>query len=193
MSSVACWKIPNCNSHHATSSLQYLLFKTKQNVSVFTNVLAIHSEARQPFVLTNRSDFKRSFPYVKMNLPQFVCTPVFPECNVFHWISRTCLTTLCLLVSSHSFVFAKIVIASAAAAVCCIIIVPLCETTITQTRGARGSQYLCCLSKTQSRVKSATGKCLCHHSPFILVVKNISAWGPFLRFALLLKSFSKCT
>ena len=61
MLSVARWKIPNCNSHHATSSLQYLLFKTKQNVSVFTLGLAIHSEARQPFVLTNRFEMQRQF------------------------------------------------------------------------------------------------------------------------------------
>ena len=122
-----------------------------------------------------------------------LCVHLFPpECKVFHWISRTCLITLCLLVFSHIFVFAKIAIASAAAAVCCIIIAPLCETTIAQTRGG-GSQYLCCLSKTQFRVKSTTGKSLCYNSPLFIVVKNISVWGPFLRFTLLLKSFSKCT
>ena len=80
MLSVACWKIPNCNSHHATSSLQYLLFKTKQNVSVFTNVLAIHSEARQPFVLTNRFEMQTQLSLLDdESVPISVCTPVFPR------------------------------------------------------------------------------------------------------------------
>ena len=123
MSSVVCWKIQNCNSHHSTSS---------QNKA---KCFSFH-QCRRNFLPLSHPSFRgaSSFCFNEqiwvanvafttwLWICPNLCVHLFsPECKVFHWISRTCLTTLCLLVFSHIFVFAKIVIASAAAAVCCII------------------------------------------------------------------------
>ena len=156
MSSVVCWKIPNCNSHHSTS------FQNKAKCFSFLSC-------------------KRSFHYVTMNLSQFVCTPFFPRMqgvslNISHVsnytlpagiFSHLCVCQDCNCISSGSGVLYNHR--------------PSLWNNHRSDKGGGGSQYLCCLSKTQSRVKSTTGKSLCHHSLFIFVVKNISVWGPFFK------------
>ena len=156
MLSVVCWKIPNCNSHHSTSSQN----KAKS--------FSFH-QCRRNFLPLSYPSFRgaSSFCFNEqiwvanvafttwLWICPNLCVHLFsPECKVFHWISRTCLTTLCLLVFSHIFVFAKIVIASAAAAVCCIIIVPLCETTIAQTRGRVAIPLLFVKNTIQSQINN---------------------------------------
>ena len=146
MSSVVCWKIPNCNSHHSTSS---------QNKA---KCFSFH-QCRRNFLPLSHPSFRGASSFcfneqiwvanVAFTTWRWICPNLCvhlfsPECKVFHRISRTCLTTLCLLVFSHIFVFAKIVIASATAAVCCIIIGPLCETTIAQTRGGGRNTFVVC-------------------------------------------------